>query len=137
VAAGSAAHQIAGIVTIADLQKLAVLVLLTHLELLMAAAIRAHFRERPDDEWLVMLGDRRQRVEQKWQKLKASGREIDRIAATQFADKRRILVKSGLVRCSRPQAEREAVQLKTCETAWPMPMAMRRQAKAPKGRSRQ
>jgi CBS domain-containing protein len=45
--------RIAGIVTISDLQKLAVrpalFVLVTHLELLMGAAIRAHFRERPDE----------------------------------------------------------------------------------------
>lgn len=54
-----------------------------------------------------MLGGRRERVEQDWAKLKAAGLEIDRIAATQFADKRQILVKSGLIRCSRSQAERE------------------------------
>jgi CBS domain-containing protein len=103
--------RIAGIVTISDLQKLAVrpalFVLVTHLELLMAAAIRAHFRERPDEDWLVKLGDRRDRVEQNWQKLKADGLEIDLIAATQFADKRQILVKSGLFQCSRTRAERE------------------------------
>jgi hypothetical protein len=103
--------QIAGVVTISDLQKLAVrpalFVLVTHLELLMAAAIRAHFRERPDEDWLVKLGDRRDRVEQEWQKLKASSLEIDLIAATQFADKRQILVKSGLLQCSRSRAERE------------------------------
>jgi hypothetical protein len=103
--------QIAGIVTISDLQKLAVrpalFVLVTHLELLMAAAIRARFRDRPEDDWLAQLGDRREHVEQEWEKLKAAGLEIDRIAATQFADKRQILVKSGLIQCSRSQAERE------------------------------
>jgi hypothetical protein len=103
--------RIEGIVTISDLQKLAVrpalFVLVTHLELLMAAAIRAHFRERPDEDWLGKLGDWRDRVEQEWQKLKASGLEIDLIAATQFADKRQILAKSGLLQCSRTRAERE------------------------------
>jgi CBS domain-containing protein len=103
--------RIAGIVTISDLQKLAVrpalFVLVTHLELLMAAAIRARFRDRPDEDWLVKLGDRRDRVEQNWQKLKADGLEIDLIAATQFADKRQILIKSGLLQCSRTRAERE------------------------------
>ena len=103
--------RIAGIVTISDLQKLAVrpalFVLVTHLELLMAAVIRAHLRERPDEDWLVKLGDRRGCVQQEWQKLKASGLEIDLIAATQFADKRLILAKSGLLQCSRTQAERE------------------------------
>jgi hypothetical protein len=102
---------IAGIVTIGDLQKLAVrpalFVLVTHLELLMAAAIRARFQDRPDDDWLALLGDRRERVENDWQKLKAGGLEIDRISATQFADKRQILVKSRLIHCSRSRAERE------------------------------
>ena len=103
--------RIAGIVTISDLQKLvvrpALSVLVTHLELLMAAAIRAHFRERPDEDMLVKLGGRRDRVEQEWRKLKASGLEIDLIAATQFADKRQILAKSELLQCSRTRAERE------------------------------
>lgn len=103
--------RIAGMVTISDLQKLAVrpalFVLVTHLELLMAAAIRAHFRERPDEDWFAKLGDRRDRVQQEWQKLRASGLEIDLIAATQFADKRQILAKSGLLQCSRTRAERE------------------------------
>jgi hypothetical protein len=103
--------RIAGIVTISDLQKLAVrpalFVLVTHLELLMAAAIRAHFLGRPDEDWLVKLGSRRLGVEQNWQKHKASGLEIDLIAATQFADKRQILIKSELLQCSRSRAERE------------------------------
>jgi hypothetical protein len=103
--------QIAGIVTISDLQKLAVrpalFVLVTHLELLMATAIRARFQDRPDDDWLTLLEYRRERVEDEWLKLKAGELEIDRIAATQFADKRQILVKSGLIRCSRSRAERE------------------------------
>src|SRR5262249_10731600 len=54
--------QIDGIITISDLQKLAVrpalFTLVTHLELLMAAAIRARFRDRPTDEWLALLGNR-------------------------------------------------------------------------------
>jgi hypothetical protein len=103
--------QIDGIVTISDLQKLAVrpalFTLVTHLELLMAAAIRARFRDRPDEDWLEPLGGRRKSVEDEWQRLKGGSLEIDRIAATQFADKRQILVKSGLISCSRSQAKRE------------------------------
>jgi hypothetical protein len=103
--------RIAGIVTVSDLHKLAVrpalFVLVTHLELLMAAAIRAHFRGRPDEDWLGMLGNRRLAVEQNWQTLKANDLEIDLIAATQFADKRQILSKSGLFQCSRTRVERE------------------------------
>src|SRR5262249_30414419 len=94
-----------------DLQKLAVrpalFVLATHLELLMAAAIRAHFRGRSDEEWLGKLGSRRDRAEEERQKLEASGLEIDLIAATQFADKRPILAKSGLLQCRRTRAEHE------------------------------
>lgn len=103
--------RIAGIVTLSDLNKLAIrpalFVLVTHLELLMAAAIRVRFQDRPDDDWLMLLRDRRKSVEHEWQKLKAGGMEIDRIAATQFADKRQILVKSKLIQCSRSVAERE------------------------------
>jgi hypothetical protein len=103
--------RIAAIVTLADLNKLAIrpalFVLVTHLELLMAEAIRARLQDQPDDDWLMLLGDRRKTVEQGWQKQKAGGMEIDRIAATQFADKRQILVKSELIRCSRSLAERE------------------------------
>jgi hypothetical protein len=103
--------QIAGIVTISDLSKLAVrpalFVLVTHLELLMADVIRRHFRGRPDEDWLVKLGERRARLEHEWQQLNANDLELDRITATQFADKRQILVKSGLLPCSRTQAERE------------------------------
>ncbi len=103
--------RIDGIVTISDLQKLAVrpalFVLVTHLELLMAAAIRTQFQDRQDDEWLALVGERRTCVEIEWQRLKADGLEIDRIAATQFADKRQIIVKSKLIRCSRTAAERE------------------------------
>ena len=125
--------QIDGIVTITDLQKLAVrpalFTLVTHLELLMAAAIRARFRDRPEDDWLVLLGDRRERVEQKWESHKAGGLEIDRIAATQFADKRKILVKSGLIGCTRSKRNTNSARSRTCETVWPMPIITRRRGK--------
>jgi hypothetical protein len=49
----------------------ALFVLVTHLELLMAAAIRARFRDRPEDDWLALLGDRRKNVDQEWENLKA------------------------------------------------------------------
>ena len=57
--------------------------------------------------YLVLLGDRRERVEQEWERRKAGGLEIDRIVATQFADKRQILVKSALIQCSRTRAKQE------------------------------
>jgi hypothetical protein len=108
--------RIAGIVTISDLQKLpvrpALFLLITHLELLMAAAIRAHFKDRPEDCWLSLLGTRRDNVEREWQDLNSRNMAVDRITATQFADKRRILIESGLLKGSRKQvkAQFEAIE---------------------------
>ena len=103
--------RIAGIVTISDIQKLpvrpALFLLVTHLELLMAAVIRGHFRHCPDNQWLVLLGDRRNCVEARWRKLQSKNLAIDQINATYFADKRQILIKSGLLRSSRTKAEKE------------------------------
>jgi hypothetical protein len=103
--------RIAGIVTISDLQKLpvrpALFLVVTHLELLMAAAIRSRFAGQFDEAWLALLGNRREGVEERWRDLNSKNLAIDRINATQFADKRRILIKSGLLQCSRSQAERE------------------------------
>jgi CBS domain-containing protein len=103
--------RIAGIVTISDLQKLpvrpALFLVVTHLELLMAAAIRSRFAGQFDEAWLALLGSRREGVEERWRDLNSKNLAIDRINATQFADKRRILIKSGLLQCSRSQAERE------------------------------
>jgi hypothetical protein len=103
--------RIAGIVTISDLQKLpvrpALFLLVTHLELLMAAVIRSHFAGQPEDAWLALLGNRRECVEAKWHRLNSKNLAIDRINATEFADKRQILVKIGLLKCSRSQAEKQ------------------------------
>jgi hypothetical protein len=104
--------RIAGIVTISDLQKLpvrpALFLLVTHLELMMAAVIRERFRGRPDEEWLIHLGQQRRKcVEAKWQELQSNNLAIDQINATQFSDKRQILLKSGRLNCSRTQVEKE------------------------------
>ena len=104
--------RIAGIVTISDLQKLpvrpALSLLVTHLELLMAAVIRERFRGCADYDWLIHLGQQRRTcVEAKWEELQSKNLAIDQINATQFADKRQILLKSGLLKCSRTQAEKE------------------------------
>lgn len=104
--------RIAGIVTISDLQKLpvrpALFLLVTHLELLMAAVIRQHFRDVADEKWLIHLGQQRRRcVEARWQELQAKNLAIDQINATEFSDKRRVLLKSGLLKCSRTRAEKE------------------------------
>jgi hypothetical protein len=103
--------RIAGIVTISDLQKLpvrpALFLLITHLELLMAAVIRTHYRDRPDDDWLSLLGPRREKVERDWQDLNSRNMAVDRTTATQFADKRRILIESGLLEGSRTKIKSE------------------------------
>jgi hypothetical protein len=103
--------RIAGIVTISDLQKLpvrpALFLVVTHLELLMAAAIRSRFAGQLDEASLALLGKRRDGVEERWRDLTSKNLTIDRINATQFADKRQILIKSGLLQCSRSHAERE------------------------------
>jgi hypothetical protein len=103
--------RIAGIVTISDLQKLpvrpALFLVVTHLEPLMAAAIRSRFAGQFDEAWLALLGSRRGGVEERWRDLNSKNLAIDRINATQFADKRRILIKSGLLQCSRSQAVKE------------------------------
>ena len=103
--------RIAGIVTISDLQKLpvrpALFLVVTHLELLMAAAIRSRFAGQFAEAWLALLGSRREGVEERWRDLNSKNLAIDRINATQFADKRQILIKSGLLECTRSQAERE------------------------------
>jgi hypothetical protein len=103
--------RITGIVTISDLQKLAVrpalFIVVTHLELLMAAAIRACFRDRPDEDWLNLLRNRSKGVEERWQELTRSGFDIDRILATLFADKREILFALGMLGCTRSQVKRE------------------------------
>jgi hypothetical protein len=103
--------RIAGIVTISDLQKLpvrpALFLVVTHLELLMAAAIRSRFAGQFDEAWLALLGKRRDGVEERCRDLNSKNLAIDRIKATQFADKRQILIKSGLLQCSRSHAERE------------------------------
>jgi hypothetical protein len=103
--------KIDGIVTLADLQKLPVrppiFFLITHLELLMATVLRSRFK---DDDWLDMLQPtRRKNIEDKWSTLRAGNMEIDRIHATEFCDKRDVILKSDLrlPNLSRTQAEKQ------------------------------
>jgi hypothetical protein len=84
-----------GIVTLSDLQKLPVrpviFLLVTHLELLMARWIRQHCRA--EDEWLNRLHeDRRDQVNAKWAELEGNNLAIDKLTATEFADKRDVLL---------------------------------------------
>jgi len=84
-----------GIVTLSDLQKLPVrpviFLLVTHLELLMARWIRQHCQA--EDEWLNRLHeDRRDKVNDKWADLEVNNLAIDKLTATEFADKRDVLL---------------------------------------------
>jgi len=90
--------KITGIVTISDLQKLEVrpvlFSLITYLELLMAEFIRQEF---PNEEWIERLSPcRKASVNQEWEKLRQNNMAIDMLSATQFCDKRTILLKSNL-----------------------------------------
>lgn len=89
--------RIAGIITIADLQKLPVrlvlFALVTHVELLMLEVLRARFRSGED--WSEALNpDRRSRVDQKWRKLRSGNLGIDKWTATEFGDKVDVLMRT-------------------------------------------
>jgi hypothetical protein len=86
--------RIGAIVTLSDLQKLsvrpAVFLLITHLELLMAELIRRNCNE---DGWMSILSDaRRGYVQKRWDELQRQDLAIDKISATQFCDKRTVIL---------------------------------------------
>ncbi|OYQ67999.1 hypothetical protein B9G53_00270 [Pseudanabaena sp. SR411] len=90
--------EIKGIVTISDLQKLEVrpvlFSLITYLELLMSEFIRKDF---PFEDWINKLSQRRKElVNEKWEYLNHNNMAIDRLSATDFCDKRDILMSSKL-----------------------------------------
>jgi predicted transcriptional regulator len=91
--------EVRGILTLSDLQKLPVRSLLfariTHAELLLAEAIRSRTGNDPQ-RWLNTLNEgRRVKVQAKWDELKKSKAELDRLECTEFADKRDALVELG------------------------------------------
>ena len=68
--------------------------LITHLELLMARFIRANWHDSSD--WLSLLTDgRREQIERNWNELEKNELAIDKIAVTQFCDKRTIILGAG------------------------------------------
>lgn len=84
-----------GIVTLSDLQKLpvrpALFMLVTHVELLMAQWIRSS--GVPDEKILSRLPEeRKRRAEEEWNRLRKNNLSIDRLTATQFCDKRHLLL---------------------------------------------
>lgn len=91
--------EVRGILTLSDLQKMPVRSLLfariTHAELLLAEVIRSRTGNDPQ-RWLSTLNeDRRSKVLAKWDNLRKSNTELDRLECTEFADKRDALVELG------------------------------------------
>ncbi len=89
---------IEGIVTPSDLLKLPVrlyvFMLITHLEMVMAARIRSEFQEHGVEKALCLLSaGRRESVQNEMEKLKDRKLDLDAIEGTQFCDKREILRK--------------------------------------------
>jgi hypothetical protein len=105
-----------GIVTIADLQKLPVRTLLfllvAHVELLLAKTIRQMVGS--DEDWLSTLDPQRRDyyVEVSWQSLSKANMAVDRLTATQFADKKEALVQLVTFRdLSRNQARQQLTKV--------------------------
>ena len=92
--------EISGIVTISDLQKLAVRSvlssLLNYLEILMAESI---MKKCPDDnDWMSKLDNRKQtKINKRWTDLKASNMAIDKLTATDLNDKISVVKKLEII----------------------------------------
>ena len=92
--------EISGIVTISDLQKLAVRSvlssLLNYLEILMAESIR---KKCPNDkDWMSELDNSKQnRINKKWTELTASNMAIDKLTATDLNDKISVVKKLEII----------------------------------------
>lgn len=91
--------RINGIVTVSDIQKLPVrpilFLLVTHLEMLMAEALRAVF---PDgDGWLDYLKPpRREVIDEKLLALQHRDMELDKLLAAEFCDKKEAMIRSNV-----------------------------------------
>jgi CBS domain-containing protein len=108
--------QVDGIVTLSDLQKLpvrpAIFLLITHLELLMLAWLRKRGEQTSETEVLNKLSEgRRSKLEEEWERLKTNNLAIDRLSATQFCDKRELLVKHGFPVTSKGAARTELEEI--------------------------
>ncbi len=87
-----------GIVTLSDLQRLpvrpAIFLLITHLELLMSDYIRR--RCQSEQDWLKELSSKRRKgIGNQWEKLQDNDLAIDKLTATHFSDKYKLVVKLG------------------------------------------
>lgn len=91
-------HRIIGIVTMSDLQKLAVrpmlFTLITCVELLLADWLRQYYPE--DKDWMATLSEGRSiLIEQRWINWRRDNTAIDKISASEFCDKREAALKLG------------------------------------------
>lgn len=89
--------RINGIVTLSDLQKLPVrpvlFFLITHLEILMAEVLRMTYPN--GDEWVALLTPPRRKIFEKgWTELQQSDLDLDKLTASNFADKKEALIRS-------------------------------------------
>lgn len=105
-----------GIVTLSDLQKLpvrpAIFLLITHLELLMLAWLRKRIEQTSETEVLDKLAEsRRETLEGEWERLQTEDLAIDRLSATQFCDKRELLVKLGFPVPSKGAARKQLKEI--------------------------
>lgn len=96
-----------GVVTLSDLQKLpvrpALFLLITHVELLMAGWIR--IREPSGEKLMSLLSDhRKNKTNQNWNHLRKNNLAVDKLTATQFGDKRDLLLKLDFVRGDKQKA---------------------------------
>lgn len=103
-------NRLEGIVTLSDLQKLAVrpalFLLVTHVELLMARWIRGS--GVPDEEILSRLpAERKVKAEREWNRLRKNNLAVDRLTATQFKDKAHLLLELGFVTGRKQKGEAE------------------------------
>ncbi len=102
-------HHVNGIVTISDLHRLPVrpvlFLLVTHLELLMAQVIRDNCQD--NESWLSCLGKRREKLENAWREFNEQNLAIDILTASQFCDKRDVIVKLFDLGMSKSEARRQ------------------------------
>lgn len=113
-------RRIEGIVTLSDLQKLAVrpvlFSLITCVELLLAQWLRQKYPNEQD--WLTRLSNgRRKKVEDKYEELSKKDMAIDRITATDFCDKRDAVLKLGAFGSEKNEREKQLDQIEKLRNA--------------------
>lgn len=107
---------ISGLVSLSDLQRLpvrgALFAMVTHLEMVMADAIRVKFRQR--DEWMSLLSQGRQdKLRSEIAKAKSEDTYIDALHYTQFADKITIIKNLPTLPGAKSSFERDLGQVRS------------------------